>query len=123
MAVVRESDSGWVIDHCSYLNAIYTDTFAQDTVINEENQELIIAAKQPETEEKKKSYGLNEDLFKVHHPFMTELQFDKFQRETEVKANEEKAPCTSIQKVYECCTQMFMCLMDRILCFCDSSVM
>ena len=65
MAIVCTSEYGWVLDHAKYSSICYENT-----------KEKCFRAKV--THRNYLNLCLKPDLFKLHHPFMTELQFEKY---------------------------------------------
>ena len=76
MSIFCANDHGWVVDHALYIQKIYQSTYFDKKLRVNDNNGFIIKTK--DQNGNSRSLSLRSELFGIHHPFMTELQFQKY---------------------------------------------
>ena len=76
MSIVCANDHGWVVDHALYIHKVYQSTHVNRKIWVDWNDGCIIQAEDKNGDSR--SLSLRSELFSIHHPFMTELQFQKY---------------------------------------------
>ncbi len=77
MAVVSKCEHGWLIDHEAYLWEVYKSTLiGQDASILESGLITTVNSDKAGVT----NFSFKSDFFEIHHPFMTEQQFEKYSR-------------------------------------------
>ena len=76
MSIVCANDHGWVVDHTLYIHKVYQSTHVNRKIWVDCNDGCIIKAEDKNGDSR--SLALRSELFSIHHPFMTELQFQKY---------------------------------------------
>ena len=76
MFIVCANDHGWVVDHGLYIHTVYQSTHVNRKIWVYCNDGCIIKADDKNGDSR--SLALRSELFSIHHPFMTELQFQKY---------------------------------------------
>ena len=92
MSIVCANDHGWVVDHALYIHKIYQSTHVDEKLWFDDNNGCIVKTEDQNGGDSR-SMSLRSELFSIHHPFMTELQFQKYKLKntTETGDHELKA--------------------------------